>query len=194
MDAAKYPAFDTKPYRIVNARTVASASPNDAPTYYLVASNVQGFPIQQAVSLVPMRSEMPTPCERLQLPIPVPKPGMPMRWYISSLLTYLGFSARLSGFTYLVNALLYLLSLPSESRYMTMEVYLQIAHQCGTTPAAVEHAIRHAVNQMWQEQNIHLYCAMSGRMPAPHEPRPTPCEFLANLLMFLRIQMGQAQD
>lgn len=194
MDAAKYPAFDTKPYRIVNARTVVSAIPSDAPAYYLVASDVQGFPIQQAVSLVPMRSEMPAPFERLQLPMPIPKPGMPMRWYISSLLTYLGVSARLSGFNYLVNALLYLLSLPSESRYMTMEVYLQIARQCSTTAAAVEHAIRHAVNQMWQEQNIRLYCAMSGRTPAPHEPRPTPCEFLANLLMFLRIQMGQAQD
>ena len=45
MDDAKYPAFDTKPYRIVKSRSEASVPVNVAPTYYIVASDLQGFPL-----------------------------------------------------------------------------------------------------------------------------------------------------
>lgn len=54
MDDAKYPAFDTKPYRIVKSRSEASVPVNVAPTYYIVASDLQGFPLQQAIPLVQM--------------------------------------------------------------------------------------------------------------------------------------------
>ena len=101
MDDAKYPAFDTKPYRIVKSRSEASVPVNVTPTYYIVAK------------------------------------------------------------------------------------------QCNTTPIGVDQAIRTAVNQTWQEQNIPVYCALMGRSPAPHEPRPTSCEFLANVLMYVRIQMAE---
>lgn len=46
MDDAKYPAFDTKPYRIVKSRSEASVPVNVTPTYYIVASDLQGFPLQ----------------------------------------------------------------------------------------------------------------------------------------------------
>ena len=98
---------------------------------------------------------------------------------------------RLSGFYYLVDAILYLLCQPIETRCMTMEVYPTVARRYSTSPLAVERAIRTAINQSWQEQNIPLYCALSGRNPAPHEPRPTTCEFVANVLMFLRIHLAE---
>lgn len=197
MDGAKYPAFDTKPYRIVKSRSEASAPVNVAqPTYYIVASDLQGFPIQQAIPLVQMPVSAPPdlrPHENPLPPLPVPRPGTPMRWYIASLLRCLGVPARLSGFNYLVETLLLLVNRPFESRLVTGEVYPVVAKQCNTTPIGVDQAIRTAVNQTWQEQNIPVYCALLGRNPAPHEPRPTSCEFLANVLMYLRIQIAQSQ-
>lgn len=108
-----------------------------------------------------------------------------------SLLRCLGVPARLSGFNYLVETLLLLVNRPFETRLVTGEVYPVVAKQCNTTPIGVDQAIRTAVNQTWQEQNIPVYCALMGRSPAPHEPRPTSCEFLANVLMYVRIQMAE---
>lgn len=96
MDDAKYPAFDTKPYRIVKSRSEASVPVNVAPTYYIVASDLQGFPLQQAIPLVQMSTSAqlaPRPPENQLPPLPVPRPGTPMRWYIASLLRCLGSSA-----------------------------------------------------------------------------------------------------
>ena len=194
MDDAKYPAFDTKPYRIVKSRSEASVPVNAAPTYYIVASDLQGFPLQQAIPLVQMSASAqpaPRPPENQLPPLPVPRPGTPMRWYIASLLRSLGVPARLSGFNYLVETLLLLVNRPFETRLVTGEVYPVVAKQCNTTPIGVDQAIRTAVNQTWQEQNIPVYCALMGRSPAPHEPRPTSCEFLANVLMYVRIQMAE---
>lgn len=155
MDDAKYPAFDTKPYRIVKSRSEASVPVNVAPTYYIVASDLQGFPLQQAIPLVQMSTNA-------QL---APRPPE--------------------------NQLPPLVNRPFETRLVTGEVYPVVAKQCNTTPIGVDQAIRTAVNQTWQEQNIPVYCALMGRSPAPHEPRPTSCEFLANVLMYVRIQMAE---
>lgn len=119
MDDAKYPAFDTKPYRIVKSRSEASVPVNAAPTYYIVASDLQGFPLQQAIPLVQMSASAqpaPRPPENQLPPLPVPRPGTPMRWYIASLLRCLGVPARLSGFNYLVETLLLLVNRPFETR------------------------------------------------------------------------------
>lgn len=81
MDDAKYPAFDTKPYRIVKSRSEASVPVNVAPTYYIVASDLQGFPLQQAIPLVQMSTSAqlaPRPPENQLPPLPVPRPGTPM--------------------------------------------------------------------------------------------------------------------
>ena len=89
MDDAKYPAFDTKPYRIVKSRSEASVPVNVAPTYYIVASDLQGFPLQQAIPLVQMSTNAqlaPRPPENQLPPLPVPRPGTPMRWYTARLL------------------------------------------------------------------------------------------------------------
>lgn len=166
MDDAKYPAFDTKPYRIVKSRSEASVPVNVAPTYYIVASDLQGFPLQQAIPLVQMSTNAqlaPRPPENQLPPLPVPRPGTPMRWYIASLLRCLGVPARLSGFNYLVETLLLLVNRPFETRLVTGEVYPVVAKQCNTTPIGVDQAIRTAVNQTWQEQNIPVYCALMGR-------------------------------
>lgn len=122
MDDAKYPAFDTKPYRIVKSRSEASVPVNVAPTYYIVASDLQGFPLQQAIPLVQMSTNAqlaPRPPENQLPPLPVPRPGTPMRWYIASLLRCLGVPARLSGFNYLVETLLLLVNRPFETRLVT---------------------------------------------------------------------------
>lgn len=133
MDDAKYPAFDTKPYRIVKSRSEASVPVNVAPTYYIVASDLQGFPLQQAIPLVQMSTNAqlaPRPPENQLPPLPVPRPGTPMRWYIASLLRCLGVPARLSGFNYLVETLLLLVNRPFETRLVTGEVYPVVAKQC----------------------------------------------------------------
>lgn len=140
MDDAKYPAFDTKPYRIVKSRSEASVPVNVAPTYYIVASDLQGFPLQQAIPLVQMSTNAqlaPRPPENQLPPLPVPRPGTPMRWYIASLLRCLGVPARLSGFNYLVETLLLLVNRPFETRLVTGEVYPVVAKQCNTTPIGV---------------------------------------------------------
>ena len=215
MDDAKRPAPETvnfPPCRIVSVRAVPAASPNFAPVYCLMTSEVDGFPIQQAIPLIPLggavqgaqtaRAVQPaqpmpsvsssTASARPKPPqLPLPKSQIPTQWEISSLLSSLGVPARLSGFHYLVDAILYLLRQPIETRCMTMEVYPTVARRYSTSPLAVERAIRTAINQSWQEQNIPLYCALSGRNPAPHEPRPTTCEFVANVLMFLRIHLAE---
>ena len=215
MDDAKRPAPETVNFsscRVVSVRAVPAASPNFAPVYCLMTSEVDGFPIQQAIPLIPLgeavqgaqtaRAVQPaqpmpsvsssTASTRPKPPqLPLPKSQIPTQWEISSLLSSLGVPARLSGFYYLVDAILYLLRQPIETRCMTMEVYPTVARRYSTSPLAVERAIRTAINQSWQEQNIPLYCALSGRNPAPHEPRPTTCEFVANVLMFLRIHLAE---
>ena len=185
MDDAKRPAPETVNFsscRIVSVRAVPAASPNFAPVYCLMTSEVDGFPIQQAIPLIPVGGAV----QGAQTAQAV-QPAQPMHSVLSSL----GVPARLSGFYYLVDAILYLLRQPIETRCMTMEVYPTVARRYSTSPLAVERAIRTAINQSWQEQNIPLYCALSGRNPAPHEPRPTTCEFVANVLMFLRIHLAE---
>lgn len=226
MDAAKYPAPDAanpQSYRLVTARAIPAASPNFAPVYCLVTTEVDGFPIQQAIPLIPVsgavQNVQPVPMMQAVQPVqavqpappapaatpsaasarpnppqlPLPKSRIPTQWEISSLLAHLGVPARLSGFYYLVDAILYLLRQPIETRCMTMEVYPTVARRYSTSALAVEHAIRTAINQSWQEQNIPVYCAMSGRNPAPNEPKPTTCEFVANVLMFLRIHLAELE-
>lgn len=57
MDDAKRPAPETvnfPPCRVVSVRAVPAASPNFAPVYCLMTSEVDGFPIQQAIPLIPV--------------------------------------------------------------------------------------------------------------------------------------------
>lgn len=129
--------------------------------------------------------------ENTVLALPPLTPGTPPKWYISALLTRLGISARLSGFYYLTYGLMYLLNLPEGTHKLTLELYPYLAHECHTTQLAVAHAMRHAINQMWQEPNITAYCSLLGRNASPYEPKPTTSEFLANLLVFLRMQLSQ---
>lgn len=57
MDDAKRPAPETVNFsscRIVSVRAVPAASPNFAPVYCLMTSEADGFPIQQAIPLIPL--------------------------------------------------------------------------------------------------------------------------------------------
>ena len=57
MDDAKRPAPETVNFsscRVVSVRAVPAASPNFAPVYCLMTSEVDGFPIQQAIPLIPV--------------------------------------------------------------------------------------------------------------------------------------------
>ena len=57
MDDAKRPAPETVNFstcRVVSVRAVPAASPNFAPVYCLMTSEVDGFPIQQAIPLIPL--------------------------------------------------------------------------------------------------------------------------------------------
>lgn len=110
---------------------------NVTPTYYIVASDLQGFPLQQAIPLVQMSASAqpaPRPPENQLPPLPVPRPGTPMRWYIASLLRCLGVPARLSGFNYLVGNAAAAGESPVWTRLVTGEVYPVVAKQCNTTP------------------------------------------------------------
>ena len=168
MDDAKRPAPETVNFsscQVVSVRAVPAASPNFAPVYCLMTSEVDGFPIQQAIPLIPVggavqgaqtaqavqpAQPMPsvsssTASARPKPPqLPLPKSQIPTQWEISSLLSSLGVPARLSGFYYLVDAILYLLCQPIETRCMTMEVYPTVARRYSTSPLAVERAIRTA--------------------------------------------------
>ena len=93
-----------------------------------MTSEVDGFPIQQAIPLIPLggavqgaqtsqavQPAQPVPSvssfaasARPKPPqLPLPKSQIPTQWEISSLLSSLGVPARLSGFYYLVDAILY---------------------------------------------------------------------------------------
>ena len=57
VDDAKRPAPETvnfSPCRVVSVRAVPAASPNFAPVYCLMTSEVDGFPIQQGIPLIPV--------------------------------------------------------------------------------------------------------------------------------------------
>ncbi|MBS5727965.1 MAG: hypothetical protein KHW80_08940, partial [Faecalibacterium sp.] len=108
MDDAKRPAPETvnfPPCRIVSVRAVPAASPNFAPVYCLMTSEVDGFPIQQAIPLIPVggavqgaqtaravRPAQPVPSvssstasARPKPPqLPLPKSQIPTQWEISS--------------------------------------------------------------------------------------------------------------
>lgn len=122
--------------------------------------------------------------------LPLPKSRIPSAQDVAALLTALGVPARLSGFRYLTDAILFLLYQPMGMRFLAIEVYPVIARKYSTTPFAVEHAIRAAIQRAWRAENIPAYCALTGRPIRENESRPTTCEFLANVLLYLRMHWG----
>ena len=189
MDDAKRPAPETVNFsscRIVSVRAVPAASPNFAPVYCLMTSEADGFPIQQAIPLIPLgeavqgaqtaRAVQPaqpmpsvsssTASARPKPPqLPLPKSQIPTQWEISSLLSSLGVPARLSGFYYLVDAILYLLCQPIETRCMTMEVYPTVARRYSTSPLAVERAIRTASTNRGRSRTFRFTAPCRGGIP-----------------------------
>ena len=123
--------------------------------------------------------------------LPLPKSRIPAAQDVEALLLALGVPARLSGFRYLTDTILYLLYQPVETRCLAIEVYPVIAKKYSTTPFAVEHAIRAALRKAWTEASIPAYCALSGRPMRANEIRPTTCEFLANVQLYLRIHLAE---
>lgn len=119
--------------------------------------------------------------------LPLPKSRIPAAQDVAALLTALGVPARLSGFRYLTDTILFLLYQPMGMRFLAIEVYPVIARKYSTTPFAVEHAIRAAIQRAWRAENIPAYCALTGRPMRENEARPTTCEFLANVLLYLRM-------
>lgn len=123
--------------------------------------------------------------------LPLPKSRFPAAQDVAALLTALGVPARLSGFRYLTDTIVYLLCQPMEPRCLAIEIYPVIARKYSTTPFAVEHAIRAAIQRAWREENIPAYCALTGRPMRAEEARPTTCEFLANVQLYFRMHWGE---
>lgn len=171
----------------VTEPTYPIAQPEAIPVYPVYQMYPAYSPYMQTGPFQPIQA-VP---ENTVLTLPPLTPGTPPKWYISALLTRLGFPARLSGFYYLPYALMYLLNLPEGTHKLNLELYPYLARECHTTQLAVSHAMRHAINQMWQEPNITAYCSLLGRNASPYEPKPTTSEFLANLIVFLRMQLSQ---
>ncbi len=123
--------------------------------------------------------------------LPLPKSQIPTQWEISSLLSSLGVPARLSGFYYLVDAILYLLCQPIETRCMTIE---------STQPlAAIQHVAAGGRTRVFarpstnrgRSRTFRFTVPCRGGIPRRMKRAPTTCEFVANVLMFLRIHLAE---
>ena len=178
-----------------------AASPNFAPVYCLMTSEVDGFPIPQAIPLIPLgeavqgrtdsasRSARTAHAFRVVVhcirppeaasaaPAEIANPRRSGRF--QSAVVSRRACARLSGFYYLVDAILYLLCQPIETRCMTMKSYPTVARRYSTSPLAVERAIRTAASTNRGRAEHSALLRPVGVESPPHEP-PTTCEFVAN--------------
>lgn len=110
----------------------------------------------------------------------------------AALMQVLAMPGHLKGTAYIQEALIRLSGLPSPSLYLGKPLYADLAVHFQTTPAAVERAIRTAIESTWLTGNLAGISALFGYTVNPEKGKPTNNECMALLVQHVYLQTQQS--
>ena len=102
---------------------------------------------------------------------------------IESILRRLYITGKLDGFWYLREALAQIVRNPARVRYITKELYPDIAELSGTTTSRVERCIRTAIEISWRQGGEEIFNQLCNTQ---FVKRPSNADFLDLLAAYLR--------
>ena len=105
-----------------------------------------------------------------------------IRTKTSAILRELGIPSHLAGYLYLVEAVVMVAQEPTLLRRVTAGLYLALADRYHTTPAAVERAIRHAVETGCCRCDPEILAYYFGSTVSPRRGKPNNSEMIARLV------------
>ena len=97
------------------------------------------------------------------------------------ILRELGVPEHLSGYQYLVEAVVLVIREPAYLRRVTTELYPAVAKKCGSTASRVERAIRHAIETAWTRCTLDTIARYFGNTISPTRGKPVNSEFIARV-------------
>lgn len=109
--------------------------------------------------------------------------------YITKLMHEIGIKANLRGYYYIREAICISARDMEKIKYITKELYPNIAKKYSTTPSRVERAIRHAIEVTWLKGNIDVIDKIFGYTVSNKE-RPTNSEFIAMIADKIRLEFN----
>lgn len=96
-------------------------------------------------------------------------------------LEYMGFKHKMSGFDYLMDAIIMCVNSEADTIFVTSQIYPEIAKKRNTTQTRVERAIRWAIERVFVKADIHkLHKGYPFRYD-PERGRPTNAQFILNM-------------
>lgn len=108
---------------------------------------------------------------------------------IVNTLMILGFSAKLDGYSYLVDAIPLYAQDPSQA--ITKELYVAVGEIHRKEPALVERSIRSAIEKAWRERDDEVWRQYLHPAPDGTVPRPSNGLFIARMAQML---VGRLQE
>lgn len=111
---------------------------------------------------------------------------------IQRILKDLGVPSSILGYKYLVCAIKLVVQDFEASRDMTScaGLYSRVAEVSGTTNARAERGIRHAIESGWQRADMDVIAKYFGGTVHPDKGKPTNREYITNIALVVRQQMG----
>lgn len=101
------------------------------------------------------------------------------RTHVSNLLTTLGISTKLRGYSYMREAVLYMIANPLQS--ITKELYPRVARKFECNSAQVERSIRNAIQGAWNQRDEGVWSLLFQPDATGHVPRPSNAAFITRL-------------
>ena len=171
------------PPRVVYLRRTALAQPEPAP------DEVCPYPCEDPVLLAFLSSAARRPLPALA------RPWEEQRLTIAeSLLNRLAVPTRLKGRRYMQIAAAAMACSPALGASYRERLYPYVAGQCGTTPQAVERAVRTAVESAWLQGSLEGIQALFGLSVDAEKGKPTNAEFLAMLAEHIKREMRRTMS
>ena len=136
----------------------------------------------------------------LQKTAVLPLPGLAAPWererlhIAEGLLAQLEISPRLKGAGYIRLAIAALACAPQLGQSFSGRLYPYIGEACGAAPAAVERAIRTAVEATWLRGSLSAIQALFGFSVDAGRGKPTNAEFLSMLACHARRQLARRME
>lgn len=99
----------------------------------------------------------------------------------------LGVPEHLSGYLYLLEAILLTLREPDYLRHITGRLYPEVAKMHGSTDKRVERAMRHAIETAWCRCSLDAVAHYFGNTISPSRGKPVNSEFIARVASAVRL-------
>lgn len=120
-------------------------------------------------------------------PIQEPATAASVQSRTRTLLRELGVPEHLTGYLYLVEAVVLAVQEPGYLRRVTSGLYPAVAKICDTTPSRAERAMRHAIETAWSRCDLDTLFHYFGNTVSPVRGKPVNSEFIARVSNAVRL-------